>query len=250
MPKIIIFYFVAVTISFYSVVANTATVYSSSEKRISLLELYTSEGCSSCPPADRWFSKLKQDHRLWKELIPVAFHVDYWNYIGWDDRFSSKKYSERQRNYARSKNLKTVYTPGFLLNGEEWRSFFGLRIIPTSNEKVGTLTISLDSDKVDVEFKPLKSNANTLDLNIALLGFDLQTDVKAGENRGKQLKHDFVVLGYKTVSMKMTENGFVVSSNLPEISITAPRSGIVAWVSQVNDQTPIQVVGGWINKQD
>ena len=250
MPKSIIFYCAVVTFFVYSAGINAAMVFSSSEKRISLLEFYTSEGCSSCPPADRWFSKLKKDNRLWKELIPVAFHVDYWNYIGWDDRFSSRKYSERQRNYARSKNLKTVYTPGFLLNGNEWRSFFGLRIIPTSNEKVGTLTLNLDSDMIDAEYVPLNSNNVTYELNIALLGFDLHTDVKAGENKGKQLNHDFVVLGYKTVLMKMNEGGYVVTSKLPETSITAPRSGIVAWVSEVNDQTPIQVVGGWVDKQE
>lgn len=249
MPRILTYYCVIASFFFYSAVINAAMIYSSSEKRISLLEFYTSEGCSSCPPADRWFSKLKNDNRLWKELIPVAFHVDYWNYIGWDDRFSSPKYSERQRNYARSKNLKTVYTPGFLLNGEEWRSYFGLRIIPASNEKVGILTLNLDSDIADVEYIPLNSDKETLELNIALLGFDLHTDVKTGENSGKQLKHDFVVLGYKTVLMKMNDNSYVVSTKLPDISIKAPRSGIVAWVSEINDQTPIQVVGGWIDKQ-
>lgn len=250
MPRSITNYFVTTVLLIYSTGIYAAAVYTSSDIRISLLELYTSEGCSSCPPADRWLSKLKKDNRLWKELIPVAFHVDYWNHIGWNDRFSSRKYSDRQRNYARSKNFKTVYTPGFLLNGEEWRSFFGLRIIPTSNEKVGTLTLNLDSEMINAEYVPIKSKNVPLELNIALLGFDLHTDVKAGENRGKQLKHDFVVLGYKTVLMQPNGNSYIISSKLPEISITAPRSGIVAWVSEENDQSPIQVVGGWINKQE
>ncbi len=104
---------------FLSFPASAEIVIRSPETQVSLLELYTSEGCSSCPPADRWISKLKKDDRLWSSMIPVAFHVDYWDYIGWKDRFASPEYSLRQRNYARSKNLKTVYTPGFLLNGEE-----------------------------------------------------------------------------------------------------------------------------------
>ncbi len=61
----------------------------SGDTRVNLLELYTSEGCSSCPPADRWLSGLRQDPRLWRQLVPVAFHVDYWDGIGWPDRFAS-----------------------------------------------------------------------------------------------------------------------------------------------------------------
>jgi len=235
----------------FSAVVNAATIYASTDKRIGLLEFYTSEGCSSCPPADRWLSKLKKDKRLWSEFVPVAFHVDYWNYIGWDDRFSSAKYSERQRNYARTKNLKTVYTPGFLLNGKEWRSFFGLRkLSPDTSESVGTLTITVDKQKLDATYVPLHLKNAKLKLNIALLGFDLVTEVSAGENRGKQLNHDFVVLGYNNVVMDSTEQGYTVSSNLPDVSITAPRSGIVAWVSEVEDQTPIQVVGGWFKENN
>jgi hypothetical protein len=84
--------------------------FESSAARVSLLELYTSEGCSSCPPADRFVNGLKSDRRLWREVVPVAFHVDYWDYIGWQDRFASPQYSERQRSYARSGYVKGVYT--------------------------------------------------------------------------------------------------------------------------------------------
>ncbi len=94
----------------------SAQTFTSTDKRVSVLELYTSEGCSSCPPADEWLSKLKQDDRLWSEIIPLAFHVDYWDYIGWQDPFANKRYSQRQRQYARDKNVRTVYTPGTLLN--------------------------------------------------------------------------------------------------------------------------------------
>jgi hypothetical protein len=235
----------------FSTVVNAATIYSSTDKRISLLELYTSEGCSSCPPADRWLSKLKKDKRLWKEFIPVAFHVDYWNYIGWDDRFSSAKYSQRQRNYARTKNLKTVYTPGFLFNGEEWRSFFGLRkLSPDTSGSVGTLIIKIDKQRLDATYVPLNLKNTKLKLNIALLGFDLVTEVRAGENRGKQLKHDFVVLGYSNIVMSSTKQGYTISSDLPDASTTAPRLGIVAWVSEGEEQTPIQVVGGWLEENN
>lgn len=103
--------------------------FSSGEKQTALLELYTSEGCSSCPPADRWLSSLKSKEGLWEEFIPIALHVDYWDYIGWQDRFASKQYSQRQRQYAREQSLKTVYTPGFVYNGKEWRNWFAKRFL-------------------------------------------------------------------------------------------------------------------------
>ena len=83
----------------------------SSNHRVGLLELYTSEGCSSCPPADRWVSSLKDDPRVWKDLVPVAFHVDYWDYIGWRDQFASAAFSRRQQEYARQGAIDSVYTP-------------------------------------------------------------------------------------------------------------------------------------------
>src|SRR5713226_2490390 len=70
-------------------------VFESGPQKIHLLELFTSEGCSSCPPAEAWLSKLKSDPRLWKDFVPLAFHVDYWDRLGWRDRFSSRAWTER-----------------------------------------------------------------------------------------------------------------------------------------------------------
>jgi hypothetical protein len=97
-------------------------VIQSPEGRVSLLELYTSEGCSSCPPADRWLSTLRDDPRLWRLVVPVAFHVDYWDYLGWRDRFADPAHAERQRTLAGQGLLSTVYTPGLVLDGKEWRA--------------------------------------------------------------------------------------------------------------------------------
>ena len=220
------------------------------ESRVSLLELYTSEGCSSCPPADNWLSKLVSDPGLWKTIVPVAFHVDYWNYIGWQDRFSSPEYSSRQRRYAQSKNLSTVYTPGFLLNGEEWRSFFGLRKLSVdSDEVVGPLTLKINDMDMQASFMPTGKVLNQdLVLNIAVLGFDIKTDVTAGENRNRQLTHNFAVLGYKTIPLYKNDKGYAVATELPDIVETAPRMAISAWINKDNDLTPIQAVGGWLTE--
>src|SRR5437773_2365288 len=102
----------------------------SAESQTPLLELFTSEGCSSCPPAEAWFSKLKDSPKLWKDFIPVAFHVDYWDHLGWKDPFSSKTFSERQGKYAAAWQNESIYTPGFVWNGTEWRGWFNREELP------------------------------------------------------------------------------------------------------------------------
>jgi hypothetical protein len=230
-------------------VVYATNIFESGPQRVNVLELYTSEGCSSCPPADRWLSELKQDKRLWKQLIPVAFHVDYWDYIGWPDRFSLEAYSDRQRRYARSEGLSTVYTPGFLLNGREWRSFFGLRRLSLDDSKdAGNLTLKIDQQNIQATYQPAGKKINLPVLNIAILGFDLVSKVESGENRGKQLKHDFTVLGYSTVPMSLGDGVYTISAMLPAVSIAAPQTGLAAWISEQDDQTPIQATGGWLSQ--
>src|SRR3989442_5219435 len=97
-------------------------IFTSGNERVSLVELFTSEGCSSCPPADSWLSGLCEDAGLWKRFVPVAFHVDYWDGLGWKDRWASPEFSTRQRTYAAAWRSGSVYTPGVDLNGQESRS--------------------------------------------------------------------------------------------------------------------------------
>lgn len=240
-------YLFVMSLLFIPSILLAAEIFESGPQRVSVLELYTSEGCSSCPPADRWLSELKQDKRLWKQLIPVAFHVNYWDYIGWPDRFASEAYSDRQRRYARSKGLSTVYTPGFLLNGKEWRSFFGLRHLSLDDSKAaGNLTLKVDQQTIHATFNPAGKIINSPVLNIAILGFDLVSEVKAGENRGKQLKHDFTVLGYSTVSMSPDADKFSVTTQFPGTPIQSQNTAIAAWISEQGNQTPVQATGGWL----
>jgi len=96
---------------------------SSGSWRIPLVELYTSEGCSSCPPADRWLSSLTADPSNSERVIPLALHVDYWDYIGWKDRFAQSKFSTRQREMVRLNHSAIVYTPQVMLNGKDFRAW-------------------------------------------------------------------------------------------------------------------------------
>jgi hypothetical protein len=216
--------------------------------RVSLLELYTSEGCSSCPPADRWISKLREDPRLWREVVPVAFHVDYWDYIGWPDRFASPAFGARQREYARTRRVSTVYTPGFVLAGEEWRSWFFRPVLKVdSTENAGKLTLEVNDQQATMSFAPATSVAGALDLHVAVLGFGLKTEVRAGENGGRTLEHDFVVLGYRTLPTTRNEALHTAEFALPPLKAESERKAIAAWLSAPGDPWPVQAVGGWLD---
>jgi len=216
--------------------------------RVSLLELYTSEGCSSCPRADRWIAKLQDDPRLWREVVPVAFHVDYWDYIGWSDRFASPAYGNRQREYARNRFVSTVYTPAFVLAGKEWRSWFIRPVLKVGDGvDVGKLGLSVDGHQAKITFTPSVTVRGTLEVHAAVLGFDLKTEVRSGENGGRTLDHDFVVLGYRNLAMTRRDSTHIAAFSLPEVKVPSERKAIAAWVSLPGDPRPIQVVGGWLN---
>src|SRR5271154_5943526 len=161
---------------FACVAANAApVVFQSSERQTALVELYTSEGCSSCPPAESWLSSLKKESGLWSEFVPVAFHVEYWDYLGWRDKWSSKQFSNRQQNYAAVWGSDNIYTPEFVLNGEEWHNWFGLRGSPgLSSTKTGILTVSYEgTNHWQTSFVPAADGTASYEVNVALLDSEL-----------------------------------------------------------------------------
>jgi hypothetical protein len=224
-------------------------MFQSADRRTSLLELFTSEGCSSCPPAEAWLSRLKDSPALWKEFVPVAFHVDYWDYLGWRDKWGSKAFSERQQTYAQSWHSDSVYTPGFVLNGKEWRSWSSLKNGPDpSSLQAGVLEVtSTDLNHWHVEFSALHANPSNLEIHAALLLSGLSSEVKAGENRGRRLVHDFVALeltkGPLPMDGKMARGDFT----LHRISkVGEGRFALAVWVTSLGSLEPLQVVGGWL----
>ncbi|QMU61043.1 MAG: DUF1223 domain-containing protein [Gammaproteobacteria bacterium] len=216
--------------------------FKSGNKQVALVELYTSQGCSSCPPADEWLGNLKNKPGLWSEFVPVAFHVDYWDFLGWKDSFSKKEYSDRQRLHRRQGNVKVVYTPGFFLNGEEWKRKFGRKTPSLSNDATGNLAATLSGNilKVNYEFHESISPAT---LNVGILGFGYQSQIQAGENYNRVLQEDFVLLSHSEY----------ISSNhkweikLPDkVSPKAKRYGLAIWISDGTDLKPLQATGGWL----
>ena len=227
--------------------------FQSTDNQTSLLELYTSEGCSSCPPAEAWLSRLKESPGLWKDFVPVAFHVDYWDYLGWCDPWSSKAFTERQSLYAQSWHSDSVYTPGFVLNGQEWRAWSRSKDgPPLSNTKAGVLRVSSDDQSHwHVKFNPGPNTKGSYEVHAAVLAGNLFSDVKAGENRGRRLNHDFVVTALATNSL--TTDGenltgqFILNFKHPQSSLQpTSRLALAVWVTRLGSLEPLQAVGGWL----
>lgn len=219
--------------------------FQSSPYRANLIELFSSEGCSSCPPADRWLSSLRRNSGLWRSFVPLEFHVDYWNYLGWVDRNAKESFTERQRDYARSWGTGRVYTPGFVLNGEEWRPSSDERGLLQHGRQVGELeAIRLSRDRYRVVFHSQGSHS-VLILHGAILGNGLVTHVAAGENKGETLKHDFVVLALNQNAMKRDGTTFTAEIEIkPSVEGVAAQRSVAFWVTEGDEGAPIQAVGG------
>lgn len=209
-----------------------------------LVELFTSEGCSSCPPAERWMNGLKSDPSLWTDFVPLAFHVDYWDYIGWEDRFARAEFSERQRAYAAWRRLSTVYTPGVVRDGREWLGWRRGESVRADAPSPGRLSVELEADIAAIRFVPAGENDHELVAHVAVLGMGLASKVTAGENRGKTLPHDFVVLDLVSVPLSRGPAGLHATVPLDGIIPGVEGRAIAAWVSRADDPAPIQATGG------
>lgn len=222
---------------------SPAIAFESGENQTTLIELFTSEGCSSCPPADAWLRKLRNNPGLWKSVVPIEFHVDYWNRLGWTDRFSRPEFTDRQRRYAAAWRIDSVYTPNFVVNGREWRDWFNGEAPQTKGDTVGKLRITLNGkDEVKGRFEG--AQPGPVELEVALLGADLESNVKGGENSGRKLRHDFVVLDLAKIGMTRDSNHWIATLPLPK-TLDKARA-IAAWVTSADGTPPIQTTGGWV----
>lgn len=167
-----------------------------------LVELYTSEGCSSCPPADQWLTRLKTQGNQLGNIVPIALHVDYWDYIGWKDNFANPAFAKRQREMAATGHARGVYTPQLAINGQDTRSW-----LSESRFKSEVASINRMPDKAEIRLMVNSTTAKSVQIStniktaeagplvyyLALQENNLQSTVNAGENRGELLRHDFVV---------------------------------------------------------
>ena len=228
-------------------VQATETHFESGPQQTALVELYTSEGCSSCPPAEAWLSRQKDNPALWRQFVPLAFHVDYWDRLGWRDRFASKQWTDRQYRYAALWQNESVYTPAVVVNGREQRNGANDELVRPNGSKSGLLTVRItDGRNLAIEFKPETGSGSDWEAHAALLGSGISSAIGAGENSGRNLTHDFVVLDLRDAGMKSEAGAFHANLALSEAPKIVPRKAVAVWVSPRGRLMPVQSTGGWL----
>ena len=216
-------------------------------KGFAVVELFTSEGCSSCPAADAVVAKIEKES-VGKPVYILAYHVDYWNRLGWKDVFSSADYSRRQNIYANWLNLSSVYTPQVIVNGR--KEFVGSQegtlrnAISAGTGKAGKAELTLDGLKARNSQATIKYNADGAGANtslvLALVEKNASTVVKAGENGGRTLSHVQIVTKLQTIALNGNKSG-EANIELPK-NFTAQNYEVIAFV-QNTQNGEIQAAG-------
>ena len=224
----------------------------SGPRMAALVELYTSEGCNSCPPADRWLSATVPADANGTAAIALAFHVDYWDRLGWKDRFAAPAWTERQYAMARANRSRLVYTPQVLVQGHDfpdWHGASGASALAAIAAKPARARIAIEAQpqrgtiavKASASVPAAGDRKNTA-LFVALADSRLVSDVKAGENAGVRMTHDHVVRALRA-GMAVNANGDAsgdVSFAIP------PESGagrtVVAFVQNTDNGDVLQAL--------
>lgn len=207
----------------------------SDNKGFAVIELFTSEGCSSCPPADAAIAKIEKES-AGKPIYILAYHVDYWNRLGWKDAFSNAEFSHRQNVYAHWLNISQVYTPQAIVNGRT--EFVGSeegtlrKAISTGLTTAAKSTLSLEDLKIaggkaSLKYRTEGSGANTA-LVLALVEKNATTVVKAGENNGRTLAHVQIVTKLQQITLNGDKSG-EAGIELPK-NFTAQNFEVIAFV--------------------
>ncbi len=222
----------------------------SGEFKTPVVELYTSEGCSSCPRADNWLRKLGQTLDRDFSAVLLAFHVDYWNYLGWTDPYSKPAFTARQREAAANNRQRNIYTPEFMVDGREARGGTNIiRSIQTANLQKAEATIVLSVTRhganairarIDVDNGAHDGGAYRAHLAIYESGITRQ--IGGGENHGRTLKHDFVVRHWSApIAIRRGANQAGVDVDIPA-DWNKPNLGLAVVVQKRDTFETLQAV--------
>ena len=194
-----------------------------------LVELFTSEGCSSCPPADAVLEEVQKKYSD-KSILILGYHVDYWDKLGWKDIFSKAEFTERQNYYADVFHLNTIYTPQVIVNGK--KEFIG----SNKNKLISSIDEQLDekpamfiklkatqntSGKIDVSFSANENDSRNDQLILLLVQKMATNKIGRGENEGRTLHHINIVreISYLPITAKESTTTFILSSDLKKEDI-------------------------------
>lgn len=233
MISIIVFFTVAIkkpTLSIKKIAIN--------QKGFAVLELFTSQGCSSCPMADELLGKYAILHN--KQIMVLAFHVDYWNRLGWIDSFSNNKYSQRQNDYAAKLQLQSVYTPQLIVNGQ--KQFIGsnqqeianaidMALNENADATLSIADVAINGNAITFNYTTSINMENIL-LHAALVQTKVFTNIKAGENRGVKLTNYNVVRDFATTNKTLNGNFFLL--HLPNGATAALGFSIILLAQNKN----------------
>jgi hypothetical protein len=221
---------------------NNPIIVESGPNQKAVVELYTSEGCSSCPPAERWLKELADMPLEDADVMPLAFHVDYWDYIGWKDEFASPAFTQRQHELAAKNDQASVYTPEFFVDGEEKRGVF--RILQSVRKANATpapvklrMQITQDRDHLRIALQNQFKADTRFSIRFVVFENDLANMIKRGENRGKFLQHQRVVRYLSEAQPLHSENHHAI-----DIAPAWNRDGlgVGVLVTRQADHRPVQ----------
>jgi len=212
----------------------------SGQQSVPLVELYTSEGCSSCPPADRWLSATFSRTAPRSSGIALAFHVDYWDRLGWKDRFATPAFTQRQYDVMRPSGARFVYTPQVVVQGKDfpqWHAGGAIAALTAASAKPARAEIALAAEresgsilvKATVRIPAAADRRGAL-LYVALADDGLSSDVKAGENSGVHLVHDSVVRVFRAGPSPDANGEIRWDVKLPVPAEVGSASTVVAFV--------------------
>jgi hypothetical protein len=237
--------------------SGVTAVSGATARRVVVVELFTSEGCSSCPPADDVLSQLAHRQPVpGVEVLALGEHVDYWDRLGWRDPFSSPEFSARQSNYsARVFHTSEVYTPQIVIDGRLELVGSNARAVLQAIEQAATspqaavsVTATRDDERdVRVELRvdtPADlSISGEVDALVAVTEDNLSTDVRRGENRGRTLKHSGVVRSLTTVgTLRPSQSAQSVSASVPWNPVWKPTD--VRMIAFLQERDTRRIVGG------
>jgi hypothetical protein len=229
---------VVLMLSVLSIHAQAACFGVSTPARPRLVELYSSEGCSSCPPAEAWLRTLDTGGTV----VPLEFHVDYWDSLGWRDRFADHRYTQRQQEQSKRDRSDSVFTPQIVLDGHNWNGWYKDSGLPSPAHTAASLRLAAEGDKplhvrLDVTFDDANF-ARDYRSFVVLTENGLASDVRAGENSGAQLKHDHVVRAF--VGPLATDHSDI-EIQAPE-GVRLDKSTLVAFVQNPRDGDVAQII--------